>query len=465
MPVAIMVQGTASGVGKSWLATGLCRVFARRGLRVAPFKAWNMSNNAAPAQDLEGDWGEIGRAQAVQAAACGRAPHVDMNPILVKPMGQGASQVIVAGRPMSGYTQARGLEAIHAAWARIAASADVVILEGAGSPAEINLRAYDIVNMAMAHHADARVLLVGDIDRGGVFASLYGTVQLLPPEDRARLMGLVINRFRGDVARLRPGLAPLEELCGVPVRGILPWRSDLRVDEEDAVEITSTTGLIDVCVLHLPTVSNFTDLGALAQTPGVGVRWAARPTEVGNPDLLVLPGSKDTLYDLRWLGEVGLSRSVRAAAARGIPILGLCGGYQILGEKVEADGVVMPGLGLLPVQTVMAADKTVRPVQGQTCAGWLLPAGLPVAGYEIHHGLTPAGATPLLHTDGPDGAIAGLVAGTYVHGFLDTDAVRDAIVAALYARKGLEPASPLRPRASVYDALADVVEENLDLSA
>lgn len=461
----LMVLGTASGVGKSWIATGLCRLFARRGLRVRPFKALNMSNNAAPARSPRG-WGEIGRAQAAQAEAARVEPHVDMNPLLIKPMGRHGAQVIVGGHPEepgAGDRRAERWAAVTAAWARISAEADVVVLEGAGSPAEINLRDGDIANMRMARHADARVLLVGDIERGGVFASLYGTMALLEPADRARVSGLVVNRFRGDPALFRPGLAPLEALCEVPVLGVIPTRSDIRIDEEDCQDIASTHGAVDVAVLRLPTVSNFTDLGPLASAPGVGVRWVRRPEDLGNPDLLVIPGSKHTSGDLAWLRRTGLDHAVHAAVARSIPVLGLCGGYQILGRSVAEDGVVAEGLGLLPVETVMAPDKTVRPTRDTTRGSWLLPAGLVVEGYEIHHGLTPPGPEPLLEGDG---AVVGLVAGTYVHGLLDREEVADALVAALRVRKGLPPVAPeaRQGREAAYDALADHLEEHLDLS-
>lgn len=458
-----MVQGTASGVGKSWVATAICAALARRGLRVAPFKAWNMSNNAAPAHGPDG-WGEIGRAQATQARAAGREPHVDMNPLLLKPTAHGAD-VVVCGRsrgvmPVAAYQAARAelWAEVTAAYARIAADADVVMIEGAGSPAEINLRG-DMANMEMARHADAAVLLVGDIDKGGVFASLYGTVHLLSPDDRARVAGLVVNRFRGDPSALLPGLAPLAELTGVPVRGVLPFRGDIHADEEDAATLASTTGAIDVCVLRLPTVANFTDLGLLARSPGVGVRWAGSPEEVGNPDLLVIPGSRDTEGDMRWLRTRGLDRSVRAAAARAIPVLGLCGGYQMLGERLGSEA----GLGLLPVATDYAPDKAVRPVRGVTAGGWLLPPGLLVEGYEIHAGRTPAAAPLVALRDSCDGAVVGLVAGTYVHGFLDGAEVRAALVDALRARKGLDPVGA-EPAGAGFGPMADVVDEHLDLT-
>lgn len=469
MPRALMVQGTASGVGKSWLAAALCRLLARRGLRVLPFKAQNLSNNAAPARRPDGLWGEIGRAQALQAEAAGVAPSTDMNPILIKPHRDGA-QVIVHGLPdgligVDGYRLAadRWWAAATESYARLSAQAEILVLEGAGSPAEINLASTDRVNMAMARHADARVLLVGDIDRGGVFASLIGTMSLLQPEDRARVTGLVINRFRGDVSLLTPGLAPLAERAGAPVLGVLPYRSDLVLDDEDSLELNGSRGALDVCVLHLPTVSNTTDFAALQHNPGVGLRWERDPERVGNPDLLILPGSKDTPSDLAWLRHTGLDRVVVAAASRQIPVLGLCGGYQMLGQRLDEQ----PGLGLLGVSTRYAREKVVRPAEGQTSGAWLLPAGLPVRGYEIHHGLTTGAVTPLVTSATPDGDVQGLVAGCYLHGLLDGAEVLHALLSALRARRGLAPQAPGRAhdRAAQLDRAADLVERHLDLRA
>lgn len=464
MTPALMVQGTASGVGKSWLCTALCRSLARRGLRVAPFKAQNMSNNAAPARTAEGGWGEIGRAQAVQAMACGREPHVDQNPILLKPTGDRAADVVVSGRsvgilPAKEYRarRAQWWEAVTAAYARLADTAEIVVIEGAGSPAEINLRATDLVNMAMAHHADAKVLLVGDIDRGGVFAALYGTLALLDAADRARVQGLLINRFRGDPALLAPALGPLAERTGVPVRGVVPERADIAIDEEDSLDLRSRPGVLDVCVLRLPTIANFTDLGALAREPGVGVRYERDAERIGNPDLLVLPGSRDTLADLRWLRERGLDRVILALASR-TPVLGLCGGYQMLGEQLGD----AKGLGLLPAVTVYTDEKRVGPAEAETTGRWLLPAGLRVAGYEIHLGRTRASA-PLV---GEDGSARGLVAGTYFHGLFDRAPVRTALIAALRARRGLNPAPPSAAvdRLAAFDAAADLIDAHLDLT-
>lgn len=487
MTTAIMVLGTASGVGKSWVATGLCRLLSRRGLRVMPFKAQNMSNNAAPARMADGTWGEIGRAQAAQARAAHQEPHVDMNPLLLKPTGPTGSQIVLEGRAL-GHQEARAYTTelngwfgrITAAYDRLAADADVVVLDGAGSPVEINLMDRDIVNLRMARHALARadaggMLLVGDILRGGVFASLLGTLELMPAADRARVAGVVINRFMGDPARLSPGPEMFTARTGVPVRGVLPYRRDIRIDEEDGEDLGPVgAGAIDVCVVRLPTVSNFTDVSGLARIDGIRVRYAHAPEAVGTPDLLVLPGAKDTLADLAWMRRTGMDGVVTAAGARGVPILGLCGGYQLLGRTLaDADGVGgtagrVPGLGMLPVHTAFSRTKRVREVQGQTIGGWLLPAGLPVRGYEIHQGETTAASAAMVDLGRPDGAISGLVAGTYVHGLLDTREVAGALLAALRVRRGL-PAGSARVsdlstwRDAQYDAAADVLDAHLDL--
>ncbi|MEC8425202.1 MAG: cobyric acid synthase [Myxococcota bacterium] len=487
MTTAIMVLGTASGVGKSWVSTGLCRLLARRGLRVRPFKAQNMSNNASPARMHDGGWGEIGRAQAAQARAAYQEPHVDMNPLLLKPTGAMGSQIVLEGRAI-GHKKARDyykeldgwFGRITAAYDRLAAASDVVVLEGAGSPVEINLMHRDIVNLRMARHAlrssDAGgLILVGDIHRGGVFASLLGTLEFMPRDDRARVAGVIINRFMGDPTLLAPGPEMFTERTGIPVLGVLPLRRDIHVDEEDGQDVAAAgAGAIDVCVVRLPTVSNFTDVSGLARAAGVRVRYVREPAAVGNPDLLVLPGAKDTLSDLAWMRRTGMDRIVQAAAARGVPTLGLCGGYQLLGESLaDADGVGgtagrVPGLGLLPVHTAFSRKKHVREVSGTTRPGWLLPADLPVRGYEIHQGETPASDAPLVTLDGPDGAVAGCVAGTYLHGLLDTAEVAVALVDALRARRGLAPSAEAVPdlaawREAQYDAAADLIEAHIDL--
>lgn len=489
---ALMVLGTASNVGKSWICTALCRMLSRRGYRVAPFKAQNMSNNAAPALRADGSWGEIGRAQAAQARAARRTPHVDMNPLLLKPTGVMGSQVVLLGEPLGHMKairyRARLLEwaaQVHAAYDRLAEQVDIVVLEGAGSPAEINLKDRDIVNMSMARHAISRAhaaglpgaaLLVGDIERGGVFASLYGTLALLPPEERALIHGVIINRFRGDPRLLAPGPKMFEDLAGVKVRGVLPYRADIFIDEEDSQDLQGRHGgLIDVCVVRLPTVSNFTDVSSLNALPGVTVRYADRLETVGNPDLLILPGAKDTMADLRWMRRTGLDRGVIAAAARGVAILGLCGGYQLLGRRIRdprgtggAEGSE-PALGLLPVETDFSPQKTVIEVEGRSLGGWLLPPETPVRGYEIHQGQTSPSDAPLLELGGrTDGARVGMVAGTYLHGLLDTAAARAALVNALRDRRALPPINEAIEdvdafRQRQYDAAADLLEEHLNI--
>ncbi|MEL6348562.1 MAG: cobyric acid synthase, partial [Myxococcota bacterium] len=374
---------------------------------------------------------------------------------------------------------------VHAAYDRLADTADIVVLEGAGSPAEINLKSRDIVNMSMAAHAIGRAraagrpgnaLLVGDIERGGVFASLFGTLALLPPEERALFDGVIINRFRGDPRLLAPGPQMFTDLSGVRVRGVLPYRADIAIDEEDSQDLHGNTGgVLDVCVIRLPTVSNFTDLSTLGTLPDVSVRYASRNEDIGNPDLLVLPGAKDTLADLRWMKQTGLDQGVIAAAQRTIPILGLCGGYQILGRSIRdprgVGGAVgeEPALGLLPVKTVFSPNKTITERHGVSHAGWLLPEGTPVRGYEIHQGQTSPSHAPLLRLgDQDDGAIAGNVAGTYLHGLLDTAQARRAILDALRGRRALPPLEDAIEdvdafRDRQYDLAADVIEAHLDL--
>ncbi len=474
-----MVQGTGSGVGKSWLCTGLCRLLARRGLRVAPFKAQNMANNAA----VVPGGGEIGRAQAVQAEAARVAPTVDMNPILIKPVAHTRAQLVVRGQVVGNQEARDYWRDTSALWAlvaesydRVAADADVVVLEGAGSPAEFNLRDRDLVNMRMALYADAKVLLAGDIDKGGVFASFLGTLEFLTPAERALVAGFVINRFRGDEALLHPAPAQFAARTGIPVRGVIPMRRDIVIDrEDDPADLVGGAGLLDVAVVRFATVSNFTDLEPLARTPGVALRWVADAEAVGNPDLLVLPGCKDTLAERRRLREVGLDRAIVAAARRGIPVLGLCGGYQLLGRTLRDEaGVggasgVDAGLGLLPVDTWFGADKRTVAARGQTRGGWVLPPGLAVDGYEIHQGRTAGPGPGLVGLEGgDDGAVAGVVAGTYAHGFFDGGALRSALVDALRERRGLDPLGAVIPDAAAererhYDALAELLEARLDL--
>ena len=489
---ALMIVGTASSVGKSVLVTALCRVFAQDGVRVAPFKAQNMSNNA----DVTPDGLEIGRAQSEQAAAAGLAPAVEMNPVLLKPQGDRTSQVVVDGRPAGLLTSRDFLErkrelwpAVERALARLRAQYELVIIEGAGSAAEPNLRATDIVNMRVAIEADAVTLLVGDIDRGGVFAHLLGTLELMPPADRALVRGFIINRFRGDPSLLAPAIADLEARTGVRVLGVIPWLTDLRVAQEDAVALERTElqrpeqieggALIDIAVVHLARIANFDDFDPLADEPGVRLRYVSRPDQLGQPDLIVLPGTKATIADLAALRASGLAEAILARHAAGAAVLGVCGGYQMLGVRIDdPDGVEaragasVPGLGLLQTTTTFAGDKRTVRASGRVLATfgpWAGVAGTAVEGYEIHMGRTTTlegarGLEPFVELDGHyDGAISadGRVAGTYLHGLFHNEALRHALLVGLGRPAAAGGASLERDRE--FDRLAHHVRANLDL--
>ena len=489
----LMVQGTASGVGKSLLTTAFCRIFARAGYRVAPFKSQNMALNAAVT--LEG--GEIGRAQAAQAAAAGIEPTVDMNPILLKPEPGYRSQVVVRGRAVTSVTwreyqamQAELLPIVAESLARLRQAWDLVIIEGAGSPAEINLRDSDIVNMTIARMADAPVLLVGDIDRGGVFAALLGTLSLLDPDDRARVGGLIVNRFRGDATVLTPGLAELSARAGVPVLGVVPYLDARLVPSEDSLDLDEPSrwgapGALDVAVVRLPLISNFDDFEPLAGEPGVHVRFVRDADELPGADVIVLPGSKGTVADLQWLFATGLAQSIRWAAAHGRPIVGVCGGYQMLGEAVhdpdhvESDARSTLALGLLPVVTTFEPSKTtvrVRARVAEASGPFSGAAGSEVVAYEIHAGRTSASSpTPFTIVERGDRAVhdadgavsaAGNVVGTYLHGLFANDSLRRAFLRSLAARKGIA-ADPRwgSPAGDRYEHLADAVARAVDLGA
>ena len=489
----LMVQGTASGVGKSLLAAAFCRIFARAGYRVAPFKSQNMALNAAVT--LEG--GEIGRAQAAQAAAAGVEATIDMNPILLKPEPGHRSQVVVRGRPVGSRTwaeyqrmQAELLPIVAESLARLRRAFDLVIIEGAGSPAEINLRDSDIVNMRVARMAEAPVLLVGDIDRGGVFGALLGTLALLDAPDRARVGGLIVNRFRGDEAVLTPGLVELAARAGVPVLGVVPYLEPGLVPSEDSLDLDDRSrwgapGALDVAVVRLPLISNFDDFEPLAAEPGVRVRFVRGADELDGADLIVLPGSKSTVSDLRWLFASGLAHAIRKAAADGRPVLGVCGGYQMLGEavrdpdRIESDAVVSEGLGLLSSVTAFAPGKTtvrVRARVGRASALFAAAAESELTAYEIHYGRTsassPAPFTIVERHGEPahdaDGAVSatGTVVGTYLHGLLADDMVRRALLVYLAERKGIA-ADPRwgGPAGDRYERLADAVARAVDVGA
>lgn len=489
MAKTIMIQGTASNAGKSLLAAGLCRVFRQDGWKVAPFKSQNMALNSF----ITADGFEMGRAQVVQAYCAGVAPDVRMNPILLKPTNDTGSQVIVRGVPRGTmgaveyfrYKKALipdMMEAFHS----LAGEYDVIVIEGAGSPAEINLKQDDFVNMGMARLANAPVLLAGDIDRGGVFASLYGTVKLLEPEEQDRIKGLIINKFRGDVEILRPGLTTLEQLTGKPVLGVVPML-DVDIDDEDSLSSKLTggerVGRLDIAVIRLPRLSNFTDFNPLERMEGVTVRYVRSPGELGRPDLILLPGTKSTMDDLKWMRQNGLEALVLKHAARGGAVVGICGGYQMLGRVLsDPDGVesggTMAGMGLLPTETIFLGEKTRTRVDGafQGGAGLFTALnGVPFHGYEIHMGETAylEDAVPLSRltcldrAEKLDGAARGNVWGSYVHGIFDSGAFAQALVNALLSAKGLTPDAAAVDwetyQEEQYDKLAAGVRASLDM--
>jgi len=475
---AVMLQGTGSDVGKSLLVAGLCRHFARQGLVVRPFKPQNMSNNAA----ATADGGEIGRAQALQARAAGVAPSVDMNPVLLKPESERGAQVIVCGRrrttaDAAAYQALKPglLPEVVAAFERLSAGADLVIVEGAGSAAEINLRAGDIANMGFAHAAGVPVILVGDIDRGGVIASLVGTRAVLPAADAARIAGFLVNRFRGDPALFAAGMAAVTERTGWPALGLVPWFADARLlPAEDALGLAAPLDKpgrpkVKIAVPMLPRIANFDDLDPLRLEPEVAVDFVARGRALpGDADLVVLPGTKSTIADLAVVRAEGWDIDLAAHVRRGGRVLGLCGGYQMLGRTIfDPDGIEGPagrtdGLGLLAVDTVLAADKVTRPMAGTDRA-----TGAPVAGYEIHLGRTegPDAARPMLDLDrGPDGAVSpdGRIAGTYLHGLFTGDAFRAAFLAGFGAAATIAYESRID---AALNALADHLAAHVDVAA
>lgn len=488
---AIMVVGTMSSSGKSVVAAALCRYFARRGYHPAPFKAQNMSLNSFVTRE----GGEMGRAQVVQAQAAGIEPHTDMNPVLLKPMGEAGCQVILNGRPIGNYPartyytmKSRMRTAARAAYDRLAVRHDLIILEGAGSPAEINLQAEDFVNMDMAEHAGASVLLVADIDRGGVFASIYGTVSLLPEKHRRLLAGIIINKFRGDKSLLDPGVRQIERLTGIPVLGILPYVTDLAIDDEDSLGLDARQpragSALDIAVIRLPRISNFTDFLPLEKTAGVRLRYVRQPRDLGAPDLIILPGTKNTRADLRFLSGGGWFKALKQAARRSIPVFGICGGYQMLGRRVadpagiEGTRGTEPGLGLLPVTTVLEKEKQLAQVSGKTTS--VLPfaaAGTPFKGYEIHAGRTAATGPirrPLVITRRrakavrvPEGAMShiGLVFGCYIHGLFDHDRLRMQLFDWLAQRKGiaLNISPPRNTPGHEVDRLVTLFEKHVDM--
>ncbi|MFT9055247.1 MAG: cobyric acid synthase [Ethanoligenens sp.] len=490
MTKAIMVQGTASNAGKSLLAAGLCRIFTQDGYRVAPFKSQNMALNSF----ITKDGLEMGRAQVTQAEAAGCEPDVRMNPILLKPTSDRGSQVIVNGEVVGNmtaqeyYLRKRELmPKIEKAYASLASENDIIVLEGAGSPAEINLKENDIVNMYMAKRAKAPVLLTGDIDRGGVFASIYGTVMLLPEEERRLIRGIVINKFRGDVDILKPGIEMLEALVRKPVVGVVPYLH-LDIDDEDSLSERLTESgppkRIDVAVIRLPRISNFTDFNTFGRLKEASVRYAASVRELKEPDLIILPGTKNTMGDLKWLRACGLKAAILKHAAAGKPVIGICGGYQMLCKQLSdpfgvEEGGKMAGLGLLDAETVFEKQKTRMRIIGS----FLKPEGLfaelngaEFEGYEIHMGKTQGSApalsaiTSMQGEKKLDGMVSGNVFGSYVHGLFDSEDVLRGVVRALLKAQGIDAAQTEKAGWDIrtykdqqYDLLAGALRSALDM--
>ena len=484
-----MVQGTMSGAGKSLITAALCRIFKQDGYRTAPFKSQNMALNSFVTQDGL----EMGRAQAVQALAAGTEPDVRMNPVLLKPTGERKSQVIAGGRVIGEYSASdyynmkkQLVPYILKAYGELAAENDIIVIEGAGSPAEINLRSGDIVNMGLAELVDAKVLLVGNIDPGGVFAQLYGTVGLLSEAERGRITGFIINKFRGDVNLLKPGLTELSSLTGIPVLGVVPY-ADVRIEEEDSLseELTRRDHekLIDTAVIRLPYISNYTDLEPFDRSRHLGVRYVEEAASLGRPDLIVIPGSKNTIEDLRWLKRKGLFKAILAAEENGSDIFGICGGYQMLGKRLwePESGESEDGFSFFPLGTEFRPGKLTRQVKGRFLAGPF--KDLSVSGYEIHSGVTvpcpdedTGDQEALLELETKegerfkDGYIRGNVCGTYLHGIFESGELLERLAGHYLDKRGLSQ-KPLGMdgdydvyRQKQYDALAGIVRESVDIN-
>lgn len=489
MALNLMLQGTMSNAGKSLLAAALCRIFRQDGYRVAPFKSQNMALNSF----ITAEGGEMGRAQVVQAEAAGIAPDVRMNPILLKPTTDSGSQVIVNGQVVGNmrateyYRRKREfLPAVTAAYESLAAEYDVIVIEGAGSPAEINLKQDDFVNMGLAKLVDAPVLLIGDIDRGGVFAQLYGTIALLEPDERTRVKGTIVNKFRGDRAILEPGLRQLEALCGVPVAGVVPYTT-ADIDDEDSLterfSRDTARKLVDIAVIRLPKISNFTDFSPFERYENVSLRYVDHVGALGTPDMILLPGTKSTIADLRWLRERGLEAAILKEAAGGTLVFGVCGGYQMLGRKlhdpdhVESRVPELAGLDLLDMEVTFAREKETAQASGVVDAsGWLASSnGILVDGYEIHAGQNQFGekALPWLRIGNRvDGVMneRGNVLGSYLHGLFDDGQLFAAIAAHIRKEKGIDtetqvPMTLDEYREREFDRIADIVRASVDMDA
>ena len=476
----IMLAGTGSDVGKSLIATGLCRIFRQDGYNPAPFKAQNMALNSYATPDGF----EIGRAQAVQAEAAGIACSTDMNPILLKPSGEHTSQVVINGRPAGNrdsysYFRKEGREelrkVVHNAFDRLSQRFNPIVMEGAGSIAEINLRDSDLVNMSMARHADADVILVADIDRGGVFASAYGSIMLQSEDDRRRIKGIIVNKFRGDMRLFESGRRMMEEICGVPVIGVVPYAGDIHIEEEDSVALglkatKSVTDKVNVAVVLLRHISNFTDFNVLERNPGVNLFYTDNPDALLSADIIIIPGSKSTLSDLSELRRNGLAKAIVSARDNGKTVIGICGGYQIMGIEVsDPDGVEgslrsLPGLGLLPVKTVLSGSKVTRQVSFS-----FLGENKPCNGYEIHMGRTETeGKATSLNTILDDGTADGCFVddrcfGSYIHGLLDNETVVSYLISPYLKEKRNEKFDYTAYKEEQYDLLADHLRKHIDI--
>lgn len=496
MAKTLMLQGTSSHVGKSILTTAFCRIFLQDGYKVVPFKAQNMALNSYVTKD----GGEMGRAQVAQAEAAGLAPTVEMNPVLLKPTGNSRSQVILLGKAVgnmsaseyhAGYSL-KALATVKTALAKLQDEYEMLVIEGAGSPAEVNLKANDIVNMRIAKLLNAPVFLIADIDRGGALAAVVGTLELLEPDERDLVKGIIINKFRGDINLLKPALTFLEEKTGKPVVGVIPHITALGIEDEDSVSLDEKTpdkqAELDVAIIRTPKISNFTDFDALAGEPDVAVRYVREGEALGSPDLIILPGSKNTLEDLLYLKEKGYADDILRLVAAGTPLIGICGGYQMLGREIrdphhtESELECVAGLGLLDTVTTFAVDKVTQQVKAMATGQGFLGGhydGMTISGYEIHMGRTDGAALAqaafavnersgevVSYADGVVRA-DGLVMGTYIHGVFDEDMYRRALLNQLRVRKGLVPLAAVSNRAAQkeasYNQLAATVRQNLNM--
>lgn len=493
----IMIQGTASDVGKSMIATALCRIFARNSLKVAPFKSWNMSLNSA----VTAGGGEVGIAQVIQAEAAGVEPVVDMQPILVKPKGNGLSQVIVRGKPIGDMGQQKdskymkmALKNIELALNKLRENNDIVVMEGAGSPVEINVKDWDLANMRVAGLFNSPVILVTDVDRGGALAALVGTLRLMEEEERELVKGLIINRFRGDFDLLKPGIDFLEEYTDKPVLGVIPYLKDIRLPEEDSASLSGAKsteqGELKIGVIELPHMSNFTDFSSLSLAEDVSLEYINDPLAVNELDLIIIPGTKSTTSDLEYIKDKGLALEIQFSARKGVPVIGICGGYQMMGQflydsyHTEGDKEEIKGLGLLPVKTHFLAEKITHQVKAIIRGGPLLLQGLKgkeIRGYEIHMGessYTDKGNKSFIfnifsRSDKcvkiEDGSLSQnrLHFGTYLHGLFNNDRLRNTLLNNLRLRKGLAPIKRSltyqKGLIADYDKLADIVEDSLDM--